>query len=304
MHADLGISTRLGSVVPVIRSVRCSMRSTSWVDTLALRHSPQMTRMRLSRWASSSAKRIFDCACIIPLIPFLIPLGLAVALAVRLTSCGPIFFLQKRTGRYGRTFTIVKFRTMVHSADIIHRLVTTEGNQLFTTIGPFLRRWKLDELPQLINVLKGDMSLVGPRPKVLEHRISVLPCRPGITGAATLAFACEETVLGRVSNHQLDSWYQNVVLPEKRRFDSEYMAHATLLSDLVIVAKSVLRHWNNSTLETLLDISQLEVDVSDTCFGRNVLPVITDSCTQFTCNPAFSAAARSRPEPRASLAAD
>ena len=86
---------------------------------------------------------------------------LAITLAVRLTSSGPVLFLQKRMGRHGRSFTILKFRTLIHAADRTHHAVTTAGNQHFTPIGSFLRRWKLNELPQLLNVLWGDMSLVG-----------------------------------------------------------------------------------------------------------------------------------------------
>jgi len=225
---------------------------------------------RLSPWSRSRIKRLFDCACIVPLMPLLVPVILAITLAVRLTSPGPVFFLQKRMGRYGRTFTIIKFRTMIHSAGIAHQLITTESNQRFTPIGSLLRRWKLDELPQLMNVLWGDMSLVGPRPKIREHRISVLPCRPGVTGAATIAFADEETVLDRISRHQLESWYQSVVLPAKRRLDSEYMARATFLSDLKLIVKSVLRRWSSSAIEDLLGPEALDAQAG---VGRSDAPI-------------------------------
>ena len=266
MNADSKLASAFDSIAVDRPAQRHSFRSTCWIDetavdcnSTAVAHSPIMgPGKQLSLWSRSSVKRIFDCACIVPLVPLLVPVCLVIALVVRLTSPGPIFFLQKRMGRYGRTFTIVKFRTMIHSAEIMHQLVTTDSNQRFTPVGQFLRRWKLDELPQLMNVFCGDMSLVGPRPKVREHRISVLPCRPGITGAATIAFAGEETVLARVSTHQLDSWYQDVVLPAKRRLDSEYMATATFLSDLKLIVKSVLRRWDNSAIEGLLDSAELE----------------------------------------------
>jgi lipopolysaccharide/colanic/teichoic acid biosynthesis glycosyltransferase len=233
--------------------------------------------MQLSPWSRSSAKRLFDCACIVPLMPLLVPVCLAIALAVRFTSSGPVFFLQKRMGRYGRTFTIVKFRTMIHSAGIAHQLITTESNQRFTPIGPLLRRWKLDELPQLMNVLWGDMSLVGPRPKIREHRISVLPCRPGITGAATIAFADEETALDRISKHQLDSWYQSMVLPAKRRLDSEYMARATFLSDLKLIVKSVMRRWDSSAIEDLAGTGALKTEDRMGRFNASVPAVALSS---------------------------
>jgi lipopolysaccharide/colanic/teichoic acid biosynthesis glycosyltransferase len=149
---------------------------------------------------------------------------------------------------------------MIHSTGIERQLVTTESDQRFTPIGLLLRRWKLDELPQLMNVLWGDMSIVGPRPKVREHRISILPCRPGITGAATITFADEETLLARVSKHHLDLWYQSVVLPAKSRLDSEYMERATFLSDLKLIVRSVLRRWDSSAIEGLFSKGALETE--------------------------------------------
>jgi lipopolysaccharide/colanic/teichoic acid biosynthesis glycosyltransferase len=208
---------------------------------------------RLSPWSQSRAKRVFDCACVVPVLPLLIPILLLIALVVRLTSTGPVLFLQKRVGRHGQTFTILKFRTMIHATDKAHHAVTTAGNQRFTPVGPFLRRWKLDELPQLLNVLAGHMSLIGPRPKMPEHMVSNLPCRPGITGAATIAFAREESVLDRIPKHHLESYYHMVVLPAKRRLDAEYMARATFSSDLKLIFNSVLRRWDNSVMEELLN---------------------------------------------------
>jgi lipopolysaccharide/colanic/teichoic acid biosynthesis glycosyltransferase len=213
---------------------------------------PYLVVRQLSPWSRSRAKRLFDCACVLPALPLLIPVLLAISLAVRMTSAGPAFFLQKRLGLHGRSFTILKFRTMFLAADKAHPAVTTAGNQRFTPIGPFLRRWKLDELPQLLNVLRGEMSLVGPRPKMLEHAIADLPCRPGITGAATIAFAREEAVLDRVPRHHLESYYYSVVLPAKRRLDAEYMARATFFSDLKLIVDSVLRRWDCAIIEDLL----------------------------------------------------
>jgi lipopolysaccharide/colanic/teichoic acid biosynthesis glycosyltransferase len=155
-------------------------------------------------------------------------------------------------GRHGREFTILKFRTMIHTATRAHLPVTTSGNQLFTPVGPFLRRWKLDEIPQLFNVLAGHMSLVGPRPKLPEHAISNVPCRAGITGAATIAFAREESILDRIPKSHLDSFYHSVVLPAKHQLDEEYMAKATFSSDLKLIVDSVLRRWDTAIIEDLL----------------------------------------------------
>jgi lipopolysaccharide/colanic/teichoic acid biosynthesis glycosyltransferase len=212
----------------------------------------------LSSWSRSGAKRVFDCACVLAMMPVLIPILLAVGLAVRLTSSGPVLFLQKRMGRHGRNFTILKFRTMTHRSDKAHQPVTTSCNQQFTPVGPFLRRWKLDELPQLLNVLAGHMSLVGPRPKLPVHAISNLSCRAGITGAATIAFALEEGILDRVPKHHLESFYHTVVLPAKHKLDADYMANATFLSDLKLLFDSVVRRWDTSIMEDLLNKWALE----------------------------------------------
>jgi lipopolysaccharide/colanic/teichoic acid biosynthesis glycosyltransferase len=208
---------------------------------------------RLSHWSQSRGKRLFDCVCVVSMLPVLIPIFLLVGLAVRLTSSGPVLFLQKRTGRHGRVFTIFKFRTMIHNSDRAHHPVSTTCNQLFTPVGPFLRRYKLDEVPQLFNVLTGHMSLVGPRPKLPAHAISNVPCRAGITGAATIAFAREESILDRVPKHLLESFYHSVVLPAKQQLDEEYMANATFLSDFTLIIDSVLRRWDDSIIEGLVE---------------------------------------------------
>lgn len=217
-----------------------------------LGHEFDSFRKGLSPWSGSAAKRIFDCGCVLLALPLLAPLALAIAAAVRLTSQGPVLFLQKRTGRHGRTFTIFKFRTIIHAAHGTHQPITTLDNQRFTPVGPFLRFWKLDELPQLANVLLGHMSLVGPRPKMPDHSIFEFPCRPGITGMATLAFAQEEGILARVPADELESYYRQVVLPAKAQMDSEYGARATLLSDIRLLVTSVLRRWDPATAESFI----------------------------------------------------
>ncbi len=233
----------------------------------------------LSPWSRSRAKRIFDCVCVLSVLPLLIPILLLIGLAVRFTSSGPALFLQRRMGRHGQNFTILKFRTMIHDADRAHHPVTTSGNQRFTPMGPFLRRWKLDELPQLLNVLAGHMSLVGPRPKLPIHAISDLPCRAGITGAATIAFAREEETLDRVPRHRLEFFYHSVVLPAKHRLDAEYMAQATFLSDLKIIIDSVFRRWDSSIVEDLFDAWAFEQS------GARVLPIVPDPAPGFAHAP-------------------
>lgn len=210
----------------------------------------------LSPWATSGAKRLFDCFCVLLALPLLVPVFFLVALAIRFTSPGPVLFLQKRIGRYGQCFTIFKFRTMSHSPYGDRSEVTTVENQAFTPVGPFLRRFKLDELPQLLNVLRGDMSLVGPRPKLPAHQILPLDCRPGITGAATIAFAREEQLLACLSIHDLNSFYHSVILPAKFRLDAEYMSRATLFSDLRLIVDSAFRRWDCSVMRRLLGFEE------------------------------------------------
>jgi lipopolysaccharide/colanic/teichoic acid biosynthesis glycosyltransferase len=214
----------------------------------------------MSPWSRSGAKRFFDLACVLLVLPLAVPVLLVIALVVRLTSFGPVLFLQKRMGRHGQTFTILKFRTLIHLTDKARHAVTTTSNQQFTLVGSFLRRWKLDELPQLLNVLWGDMSLVGPRPKMPEHMLHELPCRPGITGAATIAFAREAAVLCRVPDEHLESYYHSVVLPAKRYLDAEYMARATFFSDFQLLVNSVLRRWDIDAMKSLLDTWAFEAE--------------------------------------------
>jgi lipopolysaccharide/colanic/teichoic acid biosynthesis glycosyltransferase len=200
----------------------------------------------LSPWSCSAGKRLFDCACVLLSLPVLLPLMLAIAAAVRFTSPGPVLFLQKRMGRHGRAFTILKFRTLIHAAETAHDPNAATHQQCLTPIGPFLRRWKLDELPQLANVLAGHMSLVGPRPKLPEYVTLELPCRPGITGMATIVFAREERVLASVAKEHLNAYIHTVVLPAKWQLDAEYMARATFVSDLCLLVSTLLRRWDTA----------------------------------------------------------
>jgi lipopolysaccharide/colanic/teichoic acid biosynthesis glycosyltransferase len=231
----------------------CEEQVSARKPALNAHFSLHLVQKQPSPWSQSGAKRLFDFISVLMVLPLMAPVFLVVALAVRLTSSGPVLFLQKRTGCHGRTFTILKFRTMTHSEDAAHNAVTTTENQRFTPVGPLLRRWKLDELPQLLNVLVGDMSLVGARPKLPEHQVANLECRPGITGAATVAFAHEAVVLAQVPKHHLDDYYREVILPTKHQMDVEYMAHATFLSDLKLLVNTLLCRWDRSACDSLLD---------------------------------------------------
>jgi lipopolysaccharide/colanic/teichoic acid biosynthesis glycosyltransferase len=186
-------------------------------------------------WINSRRRRAFDVLVALSALLALSPLLLVLALLVYLSSPGPVFFRQRRMGRHGSEFTLYKFRSM-HVSAASGSPITVVGDSRITAVGGFLRRYKLDELPQFWNVLIGDMSLVGPRPKLPQHEALYLRVRPGITGPATLAFRQEETVLAGIPAHELDSFYQEVVKPSKAWIDTEYIARATFRSDLRLLA--------------------------------------------------------------------
>ena len=177
------------------------------------------------------------------------------AIVVRLSSRGPILFRQTRVGRAHREFTIYKFRTM-RVAEAAGPTVTKAGDARLTSIGGILRRLKLDELPQLYNVLKGDMSLVGARPKVPHHQTYVLEYRPGITGASAVAFRNEEQILHHVPHDALDTYQVHVLMPLKMELDKRYMRDATFISDLRMMFDTLLGRGELVDKEGLLQFQQ------------------------------------------------
>lgn len=190
-----------------------------------------------SPWVMSGLRRTVECSVAAVALLFLMPVLALAAMLVFLDSEGPILFRQQRMGRNGREFTLYKFRSMrVNAARL--SCITVTGDSRITSAGSFLRRHKLDELPQFWNVLRGDMGLVGPRPKLPHHEALHMICRPGITGAATLAFRHEEKLLSTVPAHQLDSFYEHFIKPVKAQLDVEYMRSATLMSDLKILYRT------------------------------------------------------------------
>jgi len=190
------------------------------------------------------AKRVFDLVCSALGLLLLAPLLLLVAAWVRLDSPGPVFFRQERVGRFGVPFRIHKFRTMSHEAPQGTQ-ITVGADARITRAGAFLRRYKLDELPQLIDVLEGDMSLVGPRPEVpryvamypQELRDKVLSVRPGITDPASLQFRDESGLLARAADPERE--YVEVVMPAKLKLAAQYVERATLATDLQLIGRTV-----------------------------------------------------------------
>lgn len=172
------------------------------------------------------------------------PVFILVAMAVRMTSGNPVIFRQWRSGRYGRQFQLLKFRTM-DAREPEGPRVTRSGDSRVTSIGKLLRKSKLDELPQLLNVLGGEMSLVGPRPDLDEFwketsqstRQALALC-PGLTGAASLVFRSEEEFLAQIAPEQLCTFYIDRLLPMKAELDLQYAAHATFLTDCTILLRT------------------------------------------------------------------
>ena len=208
-------------------------------------HEPKAEPSVISDWCLSPWKRALDIVLSgIALILFAAP-ALLIAIAVRLTSSGPALFRQQRAGLHGREFCLLKFRTMY--VNCIGPGITRSGDARVTPLGRWLRRWKLDELPQLINVLRGEMSLVGPRPDLLrffaaasERERDLLRIRPGITSEATLQYRDEEELLARVGPGPLETYYVAHILPAKAATDLEYAARASWHSDLRLLLRTVL----------------------------------------------------------------
>jgi len=211
-----------------------------------------------SPWVSSRARRILDCSVAAVALVLLFPLMVFCWILVRFSSRGPVFFRQLRAGRDGREFALYKFRSMRIHGFATQSGHTVLGDSRITSAGAFLRRYKMDELPQFWNVLKGDMSLVGPRPKLAHHESLRMPYRPGLTGKATLAFRHEERMLLEVPRTQVDEFYQSVVKPIKAGLDIDYMENATFFSDLRLLWRTFHRCINCSNdarreLATLID---------------------------------------------------
>jgi lipopolysaccharide/colanic/teichoic acid biosynthesis glycosyltransferase len=185
-------------------------------------------------------KRVFDLAASAIGLLLLSPLLLILALLVKLTSRGPVLYRQERVGRAGRIFRITKLRSMFEDADNRGPLITSANDSRVTPVGRMLRRLKFDELPQLWNVVKGDMSLVGPRPEVPRYvefysaaQRRVLAVRPGITDPASLVYRNEENVLAAQSDP--DAYYRNVVLADKLNMNLEYLGNISFSYDLFLV---------------------------------------------------------------------
>ena len=191
-------------------------------------------------------KRLFDIVVSMLGLMFLLPLLLPVSILIKLDSPGPVFFRQRRMGRGFRPFFIYKFRTMVQDAPARGTSITVGRDPRITRVGGFLRKTKIDELAQLINVLNGDMSFVGPRPELpyyveLFHKDyeEILQIRPGITDLASLKYCDEAAVLGAAENPEQE--YIAHVLPEKIQLAKDYLKQSSLLFDIGLIFRTILK---------------------------------------------------------------
>ncbi|MCX7974149.1 MAG: sugar transferase [Candidatus Aminicenantes bacterium] len=196
------------------------------------------------------SKRIFDLVLASAGLIVLIPLFLIIAFFIKREDKGPIFFVQERIGYKGKPFKFYKFRSMITGAEKLGLPLTIEGDHRITKIGNILRRFKLDELPQLFNVIRGDMSLVGPRPEVPyfvkkydDKQREVLRLVPGITDPASILY-CDESVLLK-DTEDPEAKYVNIIMPKKIDINLNYAKNANIVTDFVIILRTLHRIVGN-----------------------------------------------------------
>ncbi len=210
---------------------------------------------------SRLGKRVLDVVFALAGLAITSPLLLLCAVAIRIDSRGPIFFRQRRVGQQGRFFQIIKLRTMVDQADRNGLKLTASGDSRITPVGKWLRRTKMDEIPQLLNVLRGEMSLVGPRPEVPEYVAAynnnqrrIFELKPGITGPASVAFVDEETLLaGQPDKH---SFYLQTLMPRKLELDLAYCEKVSFIADIKLILGTLGRLFNLVKVERFLGITE------------------------------------------------
>jgi len=195
---------------------------------------------------SRPAKRLLDASAAALGLALLAPIFVLIGVAIRLDSAGPVFFRQNRMGYAGRPFVILKFRSMVAMTETRGSTLTVAGDARVTRVGAFLRRAKLDELPQLVNVLMGQMSLVGPRPETLDlmggytpsERALLLSIPPGMTDYASLLLRDEGALLARVPDPE--RFYRERLMPLKHRLCADYIDQSGLWTDIRIILATIL----------------------------------------------------------------
>lgn len=195
-------------------------------------------------------KRAFDILVSAILLLLLSPILLFFAIWIKLDSPGPVFYRQERVTTYGRIFRIFKFRTMKVDADKMGSLVTLKNDDRITRVGHVIRRYRLDELPQLLNILTGDMSLVGTRPEVAKYVAAYTPemkatllLPAGVTSTASILFKDEEELIAKfiLEGIEVDDIYITKVLPEKMHYNLSYLKNYSFLGDLKLMVRTVLK---------------------------------------------------------------
>lgn len=186
------------------------------------------------------SKRLFDIVFSVIVLVLFLPIGIVISIWVVIESRGGIFFIQERIGRNGAPFSMLKFRSMRKNAEASGKLTIGMNDQRITQSGKFIRKFKLDEFPQFINVLKGDMSVVGPRPEVKEFvdlytadQYTILDVKPGITDFASLEYFEENKLLGLSDNPK--ETYVSVIMPAKIALNKKYLNNPNLTTDLKII---------------------------------------------------------------------
>ncbi|MBI3239632.1 MAG: sugar transferase [Flavobacteriia bacterium] len=185
-------------------------------------------------------KRLFDCVVSFLILICFLPFGILIAIAIAMESRGGVFYRQERIGQFGKPFRLWKFRTMRRNADQLGKLTVGMRDPRITRVGLFIRKVKLDEFPQFLNVLSGEMSIVGPRPEVQEYvdeytaeQRQVLEVKPGITDYASLEYYNENELLGKSDNPR--KTYIEEVMPAKIELNKKYIANPTVGHDLKIM---------------------------------------------------------------------
>lgn len=190
------------------------------------------------------SKRLFDLVVGILSLVILFPLFIIISIAIKIDSKGPVMFRQTRVTKYGKKFKIYKFRTMINNADKIGSQVTTKNDIRVTNVGKYLRRLRLDEIPQLLNIISGDMSFVGTRPEVVKYvemytdeMMATLLLSAGVTSTASINFKDEEQLLA--STDDVDETYVKVVLPKKMEYNLLGIKEFSLINDIQLMIRTV-----------------------------------------------------------------
>ncbi len=191
-------------------------------------------------------KRLFDILFAFFALLILLPFFVAIAVKIKFNSAGPIFYLQKRVGKNNNDFSIFKFRTMKVNSDKAGLLTVGMNDSRITKVGVVLRKYKLDELPQLLNVLLGNMSLVGPRPEVRKYvdmynaeQLKVLTVKPGITDYASILYSHENELLAKAADPEKE--YIENIMPHKLQLNVEYIRTHTFMGDIKILLNTVAK---------------------------------------------------------------